>query len=513
MGLSGAGELMNSLRARVLLLVAGSGLATALALGVLMVGAVRNLYNDLLYREADAFAERVVEMHPDMIREHERDRQAFAERLQSYVLFAPHTGLYLVSAAGEILATSGEGRIHWSSYRVDLKAIFDAQAYDTSMPVFAEDPDAVGQKRIVAARPLRKGDTGAGWLMVVSRSGDLLTQTSEVVKSYALRTGAKAALLTLAIAVALTVAMMAVLTRPMSLLTRRVEQVQRSGFSEPITGEDFPHGDRNDEIGRLSNAFRDAFERLKQETDRVAMTDNRRRDMVASVSHDLRTPLTALIGQLETVRMKRHSMPRPEQDRFIDGAFNNAQHLKRLTDALAELGRLDDPALTIELEPIALHELCDDVALRFQTHAERLGVRLTVNYPDGLPLAHVDAALIDRALSNLLDNAIRLTPSGGTISVDVGAAMLREQPAIQVAVADSGPGIALQDQGRVFDRFFQSSEHRGRRGSSGLGLAIVSRVVELHNGDVGVTSSPGTGAVFKLLLPVKPPAAQLPGAS
>ena len=111
---------MNTLRARVLLLVAGSGLATAVVLGVLMVGAVRNLYDDLIYRQADAFAERVIQMHPDMIREYERDRLAFAERLQSYVLFAPHTGLYLVSPKGEILATSGEGRILWASYRVAL---------------------------------------------------------------------------------------------------------------------------------------------------------------------------------------------------------------------------------------------------------------------------------------------------------------------------------------------------------------------------------------------------------
>ena len=501
---------MNTLRARVLLLVAGSGLATALVLGLLMVGAVRNLYNDLMYHQADAFAQRVIEMHPEMVEEYERDRLAFAERLQSYVLFAPHTGLYLVSPQGEILATSGEGRILWVRYRVNLEAIRAAQAYDSMMPIFAEDPDAPGETRIVALRPLRAGEEGAGWLMVVSRSADLLTQTSEVVKSYALRTGAKAALLTLAIAVALTAAMMAVMTRPLSQLTRGVERVQRSGFSSPISDDDFPYGERNDEIGRLSDSFRDAFERLKQETDQVAMIDSRRRDMVASVSHDLRTPLTALIGQLETVRMKRDSMPHAEQDRFIDGAFNNAQHLKRLTDALAELGRLDDPAFRIEMEPIALHELCDDVAHRFQTHAERLGVRLAVNYPDGLPLAHVDAALIERALSNLLDNAIRVTPAGGVIEVDVDSAMLHDQPAIKVAVCDSGPGVSPQDEARVFERFFQSSEHRGRRGSSGLGLAIVSRVVELHHGQAGVSNRPGKGAVFHLLLPVAPTDAAAP---
>jgi signal transduction histidine kinase len=214
--------------------------------------------------------------------------------------------------------------------------------------------------------------------------------------------------------------------------------------------------------------------------------------------------LTALIGQLETVRMKRDTMPRVEQDRFIDGAFNNAQHLKRLVVALAELGRLDDPAFAIEMEPIALHELCDDVTYRFQTHAESLGVQLTVAYPDGLPLAQVDAGLIERALSNLLDNALRLTPAGGSVAVDIAEAAFEDRPALRVSVSDSGPGIALPDQGRVFDRFFQSSEHRGLRGSSGLGLAIVARVAELHGGEAGVTSRSGKGAVFHLLLPIRP---------
>ncbi len=497
---------MNTLRARVLLLVASSGIATALVLGLLTLGAVRNLYHDLIYRQSTAFAERVVSMHPEMLKEFEADRFAFTEQLRGYVLFAPHTGLYLVGGDGQILATSGEGRIHWSSYRVNLKEIREGLASDPDRPIVVEDPDHAGEGRIVAARPLDPNDIDrkGAWLLVVARSADLITQTSEVVKSYALRTGAKAALLTLAIGVALTTAMMAVLTRPLGQLTRRVEKVRQAGFTQRFDDEPFPFGDRNDEIGRLSNAFRDAFERLKEETDRVATTDNRRRDMVASVSHDLRTPLTALLGQLEIVRMKRDTMPRADQDRLLEGAFQNAQHLKRLTDSLAELGRLENPEVRIELEPIALHELCEDVALRFQTQAERFGLALAVSYPDRLPLAEVDAGLVDRALSNLLDNAIRVTPAGGKVNVDIALASLRGRPAIRVAVEDSGPGVAEEDQARVFERFYQSSEHRGNRGSSGLGLAIVNRVAELHDGVAGLDSPPGHGATFYLLLPVNP---------
>src|SRR5690606_30533412 len=161
---------------------------------------------------------------------------------------------------------------------------------------------------------------------------------------------------------------------------------------------------------------RDAFERLKLETERVQTTDARRREMVASVSHDLRTPLTALIGQLETIRLKGEALGDQARGEMLERAMQNAQHLRRLTDALAELARLDSPDFKAQPEPIAIGELADDVVQRFAASAQVAGVALEIDYPDGLPLTRVDAALVERALSNLLDNALRVTPPGGRVT-------------------------------------------------------------------------------------------------
>ncbi len=176
--------------------------------------------------------------------------------------------------------------------------------------------------------------------------------------------------------------------------------------------------------------------------------------MVANVSHDLRTPLTALIGQLETIRMKAEGLDRESRDRFVDAAIHNAHHLRRLTDALNELAKLDNPELRIEREPIALGELADDLAQRYGIRAEEAGVSLRVTYPDHLPLARVDAGLIERAIGNLLDNAIRVTPQGGTIELRV----VRDADGLRVEVADSGPGVADDDQSKVFQRFYQGQQ-------------------------------------------------------
>jgi two-component system sensor histidine kinase BaeS len=188
--------------------------------------------------------------------------------------------------------------------------------------------------------------------------------------------------------------------------------------------------------------------------------------------------------------------------RYFDAAMQNAGHLRRLTDSLAEIGRLDSPDLRASPEPIALGEFLDDVAARFRVRADDAKIGLSVDYPEGLPLVQLDAALMERALSNLLDNALRFTPASGQVRVNV----IHLGQSVRIEVLDTGPGVSLEDQPRVFERFFQGSRHREQRGSSGLGLAIVRRIAELHGGKAGLTSLPSAGAQFWIELPLVTPA-------
>lgn len=490
---------MKSLRARVLALVIGFGLGSAVLLAIIMYGAVRSYYVDMAYEKSSQFAERIIEMHPDLWDVYAQNPPHFSAQLREYILYSPRTGLYLLDDQGRVLASAGEHRKFWDDYRVDLEPVRRSLDTDPMMPIVAEDPEREGKTCIVAARPIKDGGVTRGWLYVVVRSADLPAYAPDMLKSYAIRTSVAVSLTTLALGVIMTVAMIALLTKPLVHLTEVVERVKRGGFAEDLSdcSDDLQCG-RHDEIGRLSLTFREMFERLKLEMQRVKQVDSRRREMVASVSHDLRTPLTALIGQLETVRMKADSLTAAEQQQYLSRALQNAQHLRRLTDALAELAKLDNPDFRTQCEPIAIGELADDVVQRHVTRAHDAGIELEVDYPDGLPLTSVDAALIERALANLIDNAIRVTPSGGKVQVRVA----NGGEGLRLEVIDTGPGVALEDQPRVFERFFQTSLHRESRGSSGLGLAIVKRVAELHGGRAGLSSQPGRGATFFIELPL-----------
>jgi signal transduction histidine kinase len=485
---------MKSLRFRVLAVVAGFSFVTALLLAAIMFSSVRGYYADMTHEKANSFVDRVLEMHPDLWAAYRASPESFGARLRELILYSPNTGLYLLDHEGKVLASASEG----SPASVDMAPLMQSLAEDPDAPIVAEDPEREGRTTLVSARPVLSEGEPVGWLYVISRASELTGNTPELLRSYAVRTAVTVSLMTLTIGVLLTITMIAVLTRPLIELTRAVERVRNAGFTEEVVGAMMPGWARDDEIGRLSRTFHETLERLRTEMQRVRLTDAHRREMVASVSHDLRTPLTALIGQLETIRMKRAVLPPEEVSELFTRAQQNAQHLQRLTDALAELARLDSPEFRTHPEPIAIGELADDVVQRFAARAGDSGLSLTLDYPDGLPLARVDAALVERALANLIDNAVRVTPHGGRITVCV----VPDADRVRIEVSDTGPGVAPEDQPRVFERFYQAARHRDLRGSAGLGLAIVRRVAELHGGQAGLRSRPGAGATFFIELPL-----------
>jgi signal transduction histidine kinase len=491
---------MNSLGGRVLMLIAVFSMLLASLIATVGHLTYRDYRSELVSARADGFAKQILASFPNLWTAYTSDPSQFGERLREFVLFEPNTGLYLLDRQGRVLATAGDIRGFWMSYRVDLAKILDDLHEDPTRPLEGDDPDDIDATAVVAARPVLVDGIPRGWLYVVARDPEVDAETALVIRGHAAQGLIKMVLLTLGIGTLLTVAIIAMLAHPLAALTSVAESIRRSGFAAALPVH-FPYDDRQDEIGRLSLTLHEMYDRLRQENERVLHSDARRRDMVAGVSHDLRTPLTALIGQLETIRLKGASLPEEMRIRYFDAAMQNAGHLRRLTDSLAEIGRLDSPDLRASPEPIALGEFLDDIAARFRARADDAQISLTVDYAEGLPLFQLDAALMERALSNLLDNALRFTPASGQVQVNV----VRGDQSVRIEVVDTGPGVSVEDQPRVFDRFFQGSRHREQRGSSGLGLAIVRRIAELHGGKAGLSNLPTTGAQFWIELPLVTP--------
>ena len=236
-------------------------------------------------------------------------------------------------------------------------------------------------------------------------------------------------------------------------------------------------------------------QRILQQMTTLKHTDTLRRELVANVSHDLRTPLASLHGYLETLLIKEGTLSAEEQRSFLDIALRQSERLRRLVGELFELATLDSHETQVHCEMFSLAELVQDVAQKFQLIAKQKQVELHTQFHADLPFVWGDIGLIERVLENLIENALRYTPSGGTVTL----ALSQQEHQVLVRITDTGCGIPEQDLPYIFDRFYRVGRHQRSEGA-GLGLAITKRILELHGSWVEVDSSVKVGTTIAFCL-------------
>lgn len=225
-----------------------------------------------------------------------------------------------------------------------------------------------------------------------------------------------------------------------------------------------------------------------------------RRELIANVSHDLRSPLASLRGYLDTLLIKDETLAAAERRSYLGIAVRQAEHLQTLISELFDLARLDFQGYQIDAEPVHIGELARDVLQKFQLAADEARIVLALDVHPDAGFVRADISLLERTLENLIENALAHTPAGGEVRLAVQA----HDGQVTVEVADTGCGIPAADLPRVFERFYRADRARTRETKgSGLGLAIVKRIVELHGAEVRVASSAGAGTRFWFTLPAE----------
>lgn len=221
-----------------------------------------------------------------------------------------------------------------------------------------------------------------------------------------------------------------------------------------------------------------------------------RRDFISNISHELRTPLASLKAVVETLRDGAVEDP-PAAVRFLDLADRELDALTQMVEELLELSRIESGRVPLRLAPTAVAAVVAPVVERLRPQAERAELALTVNVPADLPLVLIDGPRVQQVLGNLLHNAIKFTPAGGTIAIDAREA----DGALLVRVTDDGVGIPAGDLPRIFERFYKADRARSG-GGTGLGLAIARHIVQAHGGQIWARSKEGEGSRFYFTLPV-----------
>lgn len=271
--------------------------------------------------------------------------------------------------------------------------------------------------------------------------------------------------------------------RPIKNVTETAQRI--TGTSE--LSQRIPAGVPNDEVGRLTATVNDMLGRLEESFDA-------QQRLVADVSHELRTPLTTIQGNLDLLR--RGAADDPAMRNEALGAIGNETvRMRRLINDLLLLAQAD-AGLQLQLQPVELDTLLLDVYRQGQVISRGTGVRVRLGAEDQAVVLG-DADRLRQLLLNLVDNAIKYTPSGG----DVTLTLKRQAGWVQLSVADTGCGIPAEDLPHIFERFYRADRSRTRPGGAGLGLSIAKWVAEAHGGELEVESEMGQGTVFTLYLP------------
>jgi two-component system OmpR family sensor kinase len=413
----------------------------------------------------------------------------------------PNIEIYLLDADG-VIKTFTASPHDVVRQRVDVAPLRAFIGNQFVFPLLGDDPKELGEQKIFSAAYVDAANPQLGFLYVILGGSEYDAVARRVQGGMLLHN--VLTMIALGLIVALTAAFFVLMTQTRKLrrLASAIDTFRNSNFQNPLQVS-VAAGPGGDELDRLSRAYNDMTAHIRMQMAQIADTNATRRELIASISHDLRTPLASLRGYLETLMLKEKTLSTQDRRMYLEIAFRQSDYMSRLIEELFELAKLDEVGIDISPEPMQLSELVQDVILKFKLLAEKRDIRLQGHVMPNTPLVYGDIALIERMLGNLLDNAIRHTARNGTITVTVTV----DTQYARLEIADTGSGIMNPDLPHIFDRFYRADKSRDpASGGAGLGLAIVKRIVDLHGGRITVNSTVGVGTHFQIAFPTRPAA-------
>jgi signal transduction histidine kinase len=427
------------------------------------------------------------------------NKLAAAETFRTLMAINRSIEIYLLDRDGRVLAFSAApGVVKRSHVSIEpVKAFLDNQ----TLPIYGDDPRHHTRSKVFSVTALTRARGGQpvppdapldGYLYVILVGEEYTSALRLVGQSRTLRASAWGVGVLIAVGLVAALLIVHSLTRRLTLLAQEMEAFRESGFSQAPR---LPYGSEppGDEIDVLGLTFREMSRRIVEQIGHLRDIDRMRRDLVANVSHDLRTPMASVHGYLETLLLKEPTLTPEDRTRYLEVALKHSKGLSTMVTELFELAKLDAREVELHTERFSLCELGQDVLQRFELLAASRRVELKGVLSPTLPMVAADIRLIERVLVNLIENAVRHTPEGGRVSLLCHP----DGEGVLVQVSDTGPGIPAVELPHIFERFYRA----GGTGvdsaeGAGLGLAIAKRILDLHGSPLSVRSEPHAGASF-----------------
>ncbi len=424
----------------------------------------------------------------------EVDYEGVEQALHGMLVMHPDLRIYLVDTSGMVLSAFADSGKEQLLARIDPGPIrrFLADPGDRSLR--GDDPRRPGRQKRFSAAPINYGANGAGFVYFVLGGEEFDSMLGMLLDNEAARTTMQILLLSLLGAAIFGLFALFLLNRRFKRVTHTVKEFEQGKLEGRIPLKS------NDEVGQIARTFNHMADTIMENMEELKQHDHFRRELIANISHDLRTPLTSIQGFLEMILMKDDQLSEQERRRMLQTIFRNTTQLNQLITDLFELSKLDTLGAPPRKQPFSICQLAERVLERYQARAAEKKVRLTREWDNTIPPVHGDSALIEKAIANLVDNAISFTPPEG----EVRLLLQRRENRVEICVKDSGCGIPEKDLPYVFERSYRVEKSRRRdcNQGAGLGLAITKKIIEAHQSSISVRSVVNQGTTFVFSLPV-----------
>lgn len=434
---------------------------------------------------------RRIEQHPNFAAADQAHRQEIILR-EFYYLAAvnPRIDPYLISSEGLILVSL------YSRYRLRPISVRPIERFTEIKgfplkPIYGDNPLTDDPPKILfSAAPIRLGEQVDAYLYLVTSGQRYWTAFQQFTDIIAI-VGTFILLLVVGIVSSgLGHMVFLQLSTGLRSIIEVAEAYANGDFSKRIVLQS------DDELGAVAATMNSMAQRISESNEAQAQADAMRRELISNISHDMRHPVAIMHTALETVLARMETSPVAQQKEAIARALQSCKQLNGQLDELFTLAKLNSTDFTLRREQFSIAELAEEVLAVHRPRAFEADLELRAEYSDTLPEVTADIALIERVFTNLIANAIRHTPAGGSIVITLTE--VGEQ--VHVCVADTGSGISPEHLPHIFERYFTQAREGALKGS-GLGLAIVKRIMDLHDATMTVDSLVGRGTSFSFHLP------------
>ncbi len=437
-----------------------------------------------------------------LIEDGEVQQDALADLFHNVMIINPSLELYLLDPDGQVVAHSmAPDKV--KRKQVSLEPINSFLAPESHGLIMGDDPGNESSLNSFTVAPIDYDSKRQGYIYAILGSEKSSNITDVLQRSLIMKWSSSAVVMALAFAFIAGLLLFFFLMRKLRVLSLAMQEFKHNNLQqgEPLSRNEIrPH----DEIEAMTITFQEMAQRIHSQMNHLQEMESLRREMVANVSHDLRTPLASLSGFLQTLQMKSDDLSEAEKQAYLKIAYDNSQRLTSLVEELFELAKLDANEIQPQQEQFSLAELAFDISHQFHLRAREKNIDFEVVADASVPPVSADVGMIERVLENLIDNSFKHTPEAGQIRLQLEAL----QGNVEVSVSDTGCGIAKDELPHILKRFYRKINKQDKGGGQsglGLGLAIASRIVEMHGGQLTVDSELHQGTVFRFSLPACSP--------